>query len=183
MRRKSPYTGLRPRTPQERPHQGLLLPEPSRDSKGMAESAGARGGGHSLLPSTTDRETGCGRAGGRPDSKGGTPSASPPPCQSPAPPAHPRPGAQGESRPPLPHPPFSLSCLNRCLVGSEEESNGQSQGRPQTAWPHTHGATSPSPAQSPLQPGPRGPTKLPSRPVHRETGPKATARPARGALL
>lgn len=156
-KKEPPYTGLRPRVPQERPHQGSCSQHLHRTSKGMAESSGARDGvTRSCCQPRTGRQ-GARCVGGSRDSKGETPSASPPPCRSPAPPAHPRPRAQGESRPPLPHSPFSLSCLNRCLVGSEEESNGQSQGRPRTAWPHTHSTTSPSPDQSPLQPGPCGP--------------------------
>ena len=113
----------------------------------MTDGTGARGGGHSLLLSTKDRETGCevcrGRArtarvrGPLPGRNRGpsSPSTSPPPCWSSTPPAHSRPRAQGDSRPLLPHSPFSLSCLNRRLVGSEEESNRQSQCRLQTAWP------------------------------------------------
>ena len=140
-RRKSPLTQARgPGPPGKALIRGSCSQNLHRTSKGMTDGTGARGGGHSLLLSTKDRETGCEVCRGKAPLPGrnrgpSSPSMSPPPCRSPTPPAHPRPRAQGDSRPLFPHSPFSLSCLNRRLVGSEEESNGQSQCRLQTAWP------------------------------------------------
>lgn len=76
------------------------------------------------------------------------------------------------------HSPFSLSCLSRCLVGSEEESTRQSQCGPGSgrAWPcsHAHSTSGPSPARSPLGPSPAAALRPEGgcpHPLHREAGP------------